>query len=81
MNAKTKNIHDAMDALYAGKAIQPDGTWGRIWMDYGQGGRYIFWLHYGGSAERVSLRDLRWIFRVIFESKTYNWHEYVSEYL
>jgi hypothetical protein len=78
MNAKTKNIHDAMDALHAGKAIQPDGTTGRIWMSAND--KYIYWEHYGRAAETVNKRNLRWIFRVIFKSKTYNWHEYVSEY-
>ncbi len=34
---------------------------------------YIYWQHYGQSAKSVSMENLRWVFRVIAKSDTYDW--------
>lgn len=33
---------------------------------YGNGGKFIFWNHYGSSANRVSKKNLSWIITEIF---------------
>jgi hypothetical protein len=51
-----------------GKTIQPVGSNGIMWMGFG----VIYWRNYGQSANKANKRELRWIFRVIFKSKTYD---------
>lgn len=65
---KTKNITDAFFQLQMGKTIQPVGSNGIMWMGFG----VIYWRNYGQSANKANKRELRWIFRVIFKSKTYD---------
>lgn len=33
--------------------------------------KYIMWEHFGSSAIKTNLRDLKWLFNVIFESYDY----------
>lgn len=36
------------------------------------GKKYIYWYHYGHSAERVSMKNFQWILDVIFEVTDYS---------
>lgn len=40
-----------------------------MFIEEGTRGWYIFWSHYGSSANRASLKSLRWIIEVIFDMK------------
>lgn len=42
--------------------------WTVLNIGYSNGGQYIFWNHYGSSANRVSLDSLEWIIREIFRT-------------
>lgn len=41
--------------------------WDVMCIGNGVGGNYIFWRHYGSSANRVSLQNLKWILKEIFK--------------
>lgn len=42
--------------------------WDVLSIGNGNGGRFIFWRHYGSSANRVSLQNLKWILTEIFKT-------------
>lgn len=77
---KTAQLQKAMQDLKSGKTLKVKGVhgFGEIWLR--QSGRpidnnrhYIYWQHFGQSATRVTLTNLRWIFKAIFQNNTYNY--------
>ena len=41
--------------------------WETLYVGSGVGGEFIFWRHFGSSANRVSLQNLKWILTEIFK--------------
>ena len=76
LGTKTKNLKQMYSDLKDGETVKCNGC--TIWRSepythYGSGKPqkrpgYLHWQHYGRSANRVSLNDLRWILNVIAES-------------
>lgn len=77
---KTENLKNAYKAIKNGKIIDCNGC--KIWIDWSEHGRhkYIFWLSYGSSAERLGLQNLRWIMKVIAGSEDYSFKVVESIY-
>ena len=71
MATKTENLKAAYKAIKNGHTICCNNA--QIWIDYGRKGdrQYIFWYHYGSSAERLGIQNLRWIMKVIAKSDDY----------
>lgn len=42
--------------------------WDTLYIGMGAGGKFIFWRHFGSSANRVSLLNLKWILTEIFKT-------------
>lgn len=63
------------DKLHSGECFgkiekhRQGGTyfWDVLYIGQGTGKEYIFWRHYGSSANSVSLQNLKWILTKIFE--------------
>lgn len=72
MSTKEKNILNGWKTIKAGRVISCNGV--KIWIAYSCNGNrdFIFWQSYGGSAERVSFNNFRWILDVIAQSKDYS---------
>lgn len=70
---KTKNLKRMYNDLRLGAIIDCNGC--QIYRDYSERDKreYFFWRHYGASANRVTLSDLRWIVKVIAKSKDYSY--------
>jgi len=72
---KTQNLQDAYNTIQSGKIINVNGcriciSESRHICDYGK--KYIYWRHYGQSAVKLGIDNLRWIMKVIAESKDYS---------
>ena len=57
-----QSIRDIKTLLNKGYIVKVKGG-GCLWLN----NKYIFWRHYGQSANKNTLKDLRWILKVIFE--------------
>lgn len=76
---KTENLKNAYALIKSGLTINCNGC--QIWvgpMRYRNGEPYgrqraICWQHYGRSATRMTLGDLRWIMKVIAGSDDYSY--------
>jgi len=86
-------LHKIMEDLKAGYSYGTDRIWNyynnepyrfpyfdtRLSIGYGHNlKKYIFWTHFGSSANPVTLRDLEWIITVIFRLSPV---EFLQEYI
>lgn len=85
---KTDRLKQAYLELKSGKIIEfipdngiNDGV--KCWIQEKSKRKYIFWEHYGVSANPMNLDNLRWIAKAIGGCSTYNYKiiyvEYVKE--
>lgn len=70
---KTERLKQMYKDLAMGKTIRVNNC--EIWRAKARNGRhdYFFWQCYGRAAEPVTMRDLRWICKVIADSKDYEY--------
>jgi len=78
---KREKLLEAYKLLKRGHSLQYKGRDGMAtcWIakvnnrqakDYGEA--YIFWQHFGSSANKVSLKEFKWILDVIFKVEDYS---------
>ena len=72
---KNELLHKIMHELRNMKTVKVLGRngYGTIKIGFGNGGWFLFWNHFGSSAQRITLKNLKWILDVIFESKNYEY--------
>lgn len=64
-------LHMIMDALKSGKTYgkTEHGRMGDyFWWQLYKSGEFIYWRHFGQSANRCTLKDLAWIIENIFDT-------------
>ena len=76
---KYELLKSALKSMYDGNTIV--GNECVVWVDTPQNSRHklIYWQHYGRSAVRCNIGELRFVFREIANSETYEW-ETVEQY-
>ena len=69
---KKETIKNIMALLDNGKTIYVNN--GELWLGRGRlnNKKYIFWQHFGSSANRRNLQELTWIINTIFQCKYKN---------
>lgn len=69
---KKETIRNIMALLDSGKTVCING--GELWLGRGRVNNkiYIFWQHFGSSANRRNLQELTWIINTIFRCKYKN---------
>lgn len=75
--AKREKLRQAYQRLKAGWTLNYGGSlcWIGVCERYGSpsyGKEYIYWQHYGRSAERVSMKNFQFILDVIFKVTDYD---------
>lgn len=75
---KREKLRQAYQKLKAGWTLRYSSM-AVCWIDtcerYGSpsyGKEYIYWQHYGRSAERVSMKNFQWLLDVIFKVTDYS---------
>lgn len=73
-------LHTIMNNLKAGK-VYGKTCEGRIepyfWFVMCKDGNFIHWVHFGRSANRCNLKELKWIINVIFDTTP---EKFIEEY-